>query len=129
LVFILKLVLHFFLLPETEETVNYDKKIYKNFLTLDYYIYKNDSLVKNTSVWSSASSHHSFTKKGEEYIKEPGICDECRSKLFYYPKEIHAQSFKAHLQKIFSNKPYIFLISICILLLLVILFNDKIKAR
>ena len=49
LVFILKLVLHFFLFPETEKAVNYDKKIYKNIETHDYYIYNNDSLIKKTS--------------------------------------------------------------------------------
>ena len=128
LVFILKLVLHFFLFPETEEKVNYDKKIYKNKMTRNYYIYKNNSLIRNTS----ADNLHlatvvgryglPFTKMGEEYkYGKDGI--------FYYPKEIHTQSFKVHLQQIFSNKPYIFLIAICILLFLVILFNDKIKAR
>ena len=73
LVFILKLVLHFFLFPETEEKVNYDKKIYKNKMTRNYYIYKNNSLIRNTS----ADNLHQatvvgtyglpFTKMGEEY--------------------------------------------------------------
>ena len=172
LVFILKLVLHFFLFPEIEERVNYDKKIYTNTGFLDYYVYNNDSLVKNTSTYPSsgygtfyrqkgtgkvvtkkkirklaAASGYTFkgyivearlslttnavgySKKGEQYVVEPKVCNDCESRLFYYPKEIHTQSFKVHLQKIFSNKPYIFLISICILLLLLILFNDKIKDR
>lgn len=135
LVFILKLVLHFFLFSEIEEKVNYDKKIYTGMSSRDYYVYENDSLVKNTSLKKSVGTallygdYKPYTKMGQEYIYEPRICNECGGRIFYYPKEIHAQSFKAHLQKIFSNKPYIFLISICILLLLVILFNDKIKAR
>ena len=132
LVFILKLVLHFFLFPETEKAVNYDKRIYKNSNSFDYYTYVNISLIKNTSnnkLIGTAKYGLPYTKMGEEYIYESGVCDECRGKTFYYPKEIHTQSFKVHLQKIFSNKPYIFLIAICILLFLVILFNDKIKAR
>ena len=175
LVFILKLVLHFFLFSEIEEKVNYDKKIYTNIGFLDYYVYSNDSLVKNTSTYPSSDNRTYyrqkgtgkvfpfievitfadeanypgtleeylvearlslttnaagyFTKKGEQYVFEPGVCKACKPRLFYYPKEIHTQSFKVHLQKIFSNKPYIFLIAICILLFLVILFNDKIKAR
>ena len=174
LVFILKLVLHFFLFSEIEEKINYDKKIYTNTGSLDYYVYENDSLVKNTSTYSfypvertyrqegtgkviteqqllklsaetglsveeiiqvnnlkfhlKLHSVFTFTKKGEQYVFEPGECEKCLDKVFYYPKEIRDQSFKAHLQKIFSNKPYIFLISICTLLLLVTLFNDKIKA-
>ena len=133
LVFILKLVLHFFLFSEIEEKINYDKKIYTNTGSLDYYVYENDSLVKNTSLKNVGTAYlygdyNPYTKMGQEYIFEPGICNECGGRMFYYPKEIHAQSFKAHLQKIFSNKPYIFLISICTLLLLVTLFNDKIKA-
>ena len=174
LVFILKLVLHFFLFSEIEEKINYDKKIYTNTGSLDYYVYENDSLVKNTSTYSfypaertytyrqegkgkviteqkllnlaaesgfsveeliqvnnlkvHLNSVFTFTKKGEQYVFEPGECEKCLDKVFYYPKEIRDQSFKAHLQKIFSNKPYIFLISICTLLLLVTLFNDKIKA-
>ena len=128
LVFILKLVLHFFLFPETEKAVNYDKKIYKNKNTRNYYIYKNNSLIRNTSAENlhRASGFDAydlpFTKMGEEYIYG-------KDGIFYYPKEIHTQSFKVHLQQIFSNKSYIFLIAICILLFLVILFNDKIKAR
>ena len=175
LVFILKLVLHFFLFSEIEEKVNYDKKIYTNIGFLDYYVYSNDSLVKNTSTYPSSDNRTYyrqkgtgkvfpfievitsadeanypgtleeylvearlslttnaagyFTKKGEQYVFEPGVCKACKPRLFYYPKEIHTQSFKVHLQKIFSNKPYIFLIAICILLFLVILFNDKIKTR
>jgi len=173
LVFILKLVLHFFLFSEIEEKVNYDKKIYTNIGFLDYYVYSNDSLVKNTSTYPSSDNRTYyrqkgtgkviplieiiaaadranwpleeyivearlslttnaagyFTKKGEQYVFEPGVCKACKPRLFYYPKEIHTQSFKVHLQKIFSNKPFIFLIAICILLFLVILFNDKIKTR
>ena len=134
LVFILKLVLHFFLFSEIEEKVNYDKKIYTNINSLDYYVYENDSLVKNTSLKNVGTAYlygdyNPYTKMGQEYIYEPRMCNECGIRMFYYQEEIHVQSFKAHLQKIFSNKPYIFLISICILLLLVILFNDKIKAR
>ena len=138
LVFILKLVLHFFLLPETEKAVNYDKKIYKNAATRNYYIYKNNSLIRNTSAVSLIRYQYyidqleaavPFTKMGEAYIYEPAVCDGCSGAVFYYPKEIHTQSFKVHLQQIFSNKSYIFLIAICILLFLVILFNDKIKAR
>jgi hypothetical protein len=137
LVFILKLVLHFFLFPETEKAVNYDKKIYKNIETHDYYIYNynNDSLIKKTSAHNLRRATMlgryglPFTKMGEEYIYEPAVCYKCMGKIFYYPKEIHTQSFKVHLQQIFSNKSYIFLIAICILLFLVILFNDKIKAR
>lgn len=137
-VFILKLVLHFFLFPETEKAVNYDKRIYKNSFTLDYYTYENGSLIKNTSdysLYSRLKPYHLyegkdfFTKMGEGYILEPGVCNACVGKVFYYPKEIYIQSFKVHLQNIFSNKPYIFLISIGILLLLIILFNDKIEAR
>ena len=133
LVFILKLVLHFFLFPETEKAVNYDKRIYKNSNSFDYYTYVNISLIKNTSKKEIITSYREglnpTTKNGQEYIFEDGVCDDCGYSLFYYPKEIHTQSFKAHLQQIFSNKPYIFLIAICILLFLVILFNDKIKAR
>ena len=148
LVFILKLVLHFFLFPETEKAVNYDKKIYKNIETHDYYIYNynNDSLIKKTSAHNLRRATMlgryglPFTKMGEEYIYESAakeeivyingaVCSGCSGKIFYYPKEIHTQSFKVHLQKIFSNKPFIFLIAICILLFLVILFNDKIKTR
>ena len=172
LVFILKLVLHFFLFSEIEEKVNYDKKTYTNIGSLDYYVYNNGSLVKNTSTsptsfgtfyrqkgtgkviplieiiaaadranWPleeyivearlslTTNAPGYFTKKGEQYVFEPGVCKACKPRLFYYPKEIHTQSFKVHLQKIFSNKPYIFLIAICILLFLVILFNDKIKTR
>jgi preprotein translocase subunit Sec63 len=133
LVFILKLVLHFFLFTETEKAVNYDKKIYVNYRTINFYTLINNSLVKNTSKKEIITSYREglnpTTKNGQEYIFEDGVCDDCGYSLFYYPKEIHTQSFKAHLQQIFSNKPYIFLIAICILLFLVILFNDKIKAR
>ena len=135
LVFILKLVLHFFLFPETEKAVNYDKKIYKNVETRNYYIYKNNSLIRNTSAENLLRATVvdayglPFTKMGEAYIYEKSVCDGCSGAVFYYPKEIHTQSFKVHLQQIFSNKSYIFLIAICILLFLVILFNDKIKAR
>jgi len=137
LVFILKLVLHFFLFSEIEYKVNYDKKIYANTRSRNYYVYVNDSLVKNNSgrglvyynQFNFSINSESFTKMGQEYIFEPATCKGCRDRIFYYPKEIHTQSFKVHLQKIFSNKSYIFLISICILLFLVILFNDKIKAR
>ena len=140
LVFILKLVLHFFLFPETEEKVNYDKKIYAFYGGYDYYIYNNDSLIKNRSVdynsdlYDAAkgfrgSTKGAFTKMGEAYIFEKPVCKDCVGAVFYYPKEIHTQSFKVHLQQIFSNKSYIFLIAICILLFLVILFNDKIKTR
>ena len=140
LVFILKLVLHFFLFPETEEKVNYDKKIYAFYGGYDYYIYNNDSLIKNlrvdyesilyrTAQWGNYNPKGAFTKMGEAYIYEKPPCKGCVGAVFYYPKEIHTQSFKVHLQQIFSNKSYIFLIAICILLFLVILFNDKIKAR
>ena len=133
LVFILKLVLHFFLFSEIEDKVNYYKKIYTNINSLDYYVYENDSLVKNTSLKNVGTAYlygdyNPYTKMGQEYIYEPRMCNECVIRMFYYQEEIHVQSFKAHLQKIFSNKPYIFLISICTLLLLVTLFNDKIKA-
>ena len=136
LVFILKLVLHFFLFPETEKAVNYDKRIYVNAQSVDYYIYNNNnnSLIRNNSKNSlvvhllTYNLGDCFTKIGEAYIFEP-VCLDCRGRVFYYPKEIHTQSFKVHLQQIFSNKSYIFLIAICILLFLVILFNDKIKAR
>jgi len=133
LVFILKLVLHFFLFTETEKAVNYDKKIYVNYRTINFYTLINNSLVKNTSKKEIITSYREglnpTTKNGQEYIFEDGVCDDCGYSLFYYPKEIHTQSFKVHLQKIFSNKPNIFLIAICILLFLLILFNDKIKAR
>ena len=136
LAFILKLVLHFFIFPETEKVVNYDKKIYTNTQTRDYYTFNNDSLIKNTSknqllyiLRNSGGSIKPTTKNGQEYIYENRVCDTCGDSIFYYPKEIHFLSFRVHIQNILTIKPYIFFISICILLLLVILFNDKIKAR
>jgi vacuolar-type H+-ATPase subunit H len=123
LVFILKLVLHFFLFPETEKAVNYDKKIYIRLFDI------NQRVRDGLKAKRAGTTYNPDTTMWTSYIVEPAVCDGCGARFFYYPKEIHTQSFKVHLQKIFSNKPYIFLIAICILLFLVILFNDKIKAR
>ena len=92
-----------------------------------------------------------YTKNGEVLINEymdasavkvsvenPGsgwpptvdrILSSTISNVFYYPKEYRSADFATHLQNLFKDKLWIFGISFGIMLLLVFLFNDKIKAR
>jgi len=127
LVLILKPVLHFSLLPETEQFVNYDKKIYANRLG-DRYKIVEDKVVLDTDS-DYRYRYGKYTKNGEEYVIQPATCSDCGGSVFYYPKEIRSLSFKTHIQQIFKVKLYLFLILILILSLIVFLFNDKIKAR
>ena len=135
LVLILKPVLHFSLFPETEQIVNYDKKIdvsYSNLSkTTQVYEFDGDTLVqvKKNSLNSIWEYDGKYTKNGEMYVLQRSDCTDCSTLIFYYPKEIRSLSFKTHIQQIFKVKLYLFLILILILSLIVFLFNDKIKAR
>ena len=126
LVLILKPVLHFSLLPETEQFVNYDKKIYANKYG-DHYKIVEHKVVLDTDSYDYRGGK--FTKNGELYVIQQATCNDCSTSVFYYPKEIRSLSFKTHIQQIFKVKLYLFLILILILSLIVFLFNDKIKAR
>ena len=134
LVLILKPVLHFSLLPEIEQFVNYDKKIDVSSESLlkiiQVYEFEGDSLVqvkkRPTYIWEYDGK---YTKNGEVYILQRSTCTDCSTHIFYYPKEIRCLSFKTHIQQTFKVKLYLFFILILILSLIVFLFNDKIKAR
>jgi len=125
LVLILKPVLHFSLLPETEQFVNYDKKIFANLYGDIYRINEDKVVLISNSDYRAGK----YTKNGEVYVKQSPACNDCSTSVFYYPKEIRSLSFKTHIQQIFKVKLYLFLILILILSLIVFLFNDKIKAR
>ena len=134
LVLILKPVLHFSLFPETEQFVNYDKKIdvsSKSLLNIiQVYEFEGDSLVQVKKKPPHIAGYDGkYTKNGEEYVLQSYTCTDCSTQIFYYPKEIKSLSFKTHIQQIFKVKLYLFLILILILSLIVFLFNDKIKAR
>ena len=125
LVLILKPVLHFSLLPETEQFVNYDKKIFANLYGDIYRINEDKVVLISNSDYKAGK----YTKNGEMYVKQSRVCEGCSHSVFYYPKEIRSLSFKTHIQQIFKVKLYLFFILILILSLIVFLFNDKIKAR
>lgn len=127
LVLILKPVIHFSLFRETEQIVNYDKKIYENRYG-DAYIIVGGELVKDTTSYYK-TKYNKFTKNGETYIMQPSNCENCDYSVFYYPKETRGLSFRMHIQKIFRVKLYLFFVSILTLSLIVFLFNDKIKVR
>jgi hypothetical protein len=125
LVLILKPVLHFSLFPETEQFVNYDKKIYANLYGDIYGINKG----KVVLISNRDFRPEKLTKNGERYVMESRVCNDCSTSVFYHPKEIRSLSFITHMQQIFKVKLYLFFILILILSLIVFLFNDKIKAR
>jgi len=127
LVLILKPVLHFSLFPETEQIVNYDKKIFADLVGDAYWIIEDKVVLDTVSRYKFRNGK--FTRNRERYILQPATCDDCNSSVFYYPKEIKSLSFKTHIQQIFKVKLYLFFILILILSLIVFLFNDKIKAR
>lgn len=63
-----------------------------------------------------------FTSNGDQLYMDDKCCG-----LFMY--KLKNTSFNEYLNQHFLNKPYIFMISFGIMLLFVLLFNDKIKAR
>ena len=141
LVFLTKPILHVSFFTETQEVVNYNKKIIENPYTKDYYllnskgdlIHKKDTIFPN-SYWNSSSLSgllrtgvNWVTVKGEKYIKEE-IGDGSQN-IFYYPLETMPLSFNEHLDVMFKSKLWIFLVSIGVMTVIVFLFNDKIKAR
>ena len=134
LVLILKPVLHFSLFPETEQFVNYDKKIDVSSESLlniiQVYEFEGDSLVQVKKRPTYIPGYDGkYTKNGEEYVLQSYKCTDCSTQIFYYPKEIRCLSFKTHIQQTFKVKLYLFFILFLILSLIVFLFNDKIKAR
>jgi len=133
LVIILKLVLHFSLFPETEQIVNFDKKVYISHLYYTRALNRHKALLNYNSnpnvTRSEKDARLKKHKNSSKYdfvnlIKHPDT-----GRTFYYPKELKSLSFKTHLQQIFRDKLYLFFISILTLSLVVFLFNDKIKAR
>lgn len=121
LVFLLKPVIHFTLFPEQEEYVNYDRKI---ILTP-----KDEEMTYvEMERFYSWSGNLYMGSKGEKLERE-AVSGTNRYNYFYYPKENRFLSFRSHLQLLLKEKLWIFSISFGSMLLLVFLFNDKIKAR
>ena len=129
LVFLLKPVIHFTLFPEQEEYVNYDRKILVDKELSP--VYWSDGDIIGDELYMAYYSFYGdgvYTRKGEEIIRE-AIVGTNRYNYFYYPKENRILSFRSHLQLLLKEKLWIFAISFGSMLLLVFLFNDKIKAR
>ena len=132
LVFLSKPIMHVSLFTETQEVVNYDKKITVNSREKDFFVKANERgplIFSNgeTNIASAAINSIAYTKKGEKYIYEKS--SEYSARVFYYPLETVSLSFNEHLEVMFKSKLWIFLVSIGALTVIVFLFNDKIKAR
>ena len=141
LVFLSKPIMHVSFFTETQEVVNYNKKIIENPYTKDYYllnsmgdlIHQKDTIFLNPA-WNNRylsallrTGVNWVTVKGEKYIKEE-IGDGSQN-IFYYPLETMPLNFNEHLDVMFKSKLWIFLVSIGVMTVIVFLFNDKIKAR
>ena len=136
LIILIKLIVHFFIYPIQEGTVNYDKEIiHESFST--YYLRNKENIFTKDSLgflekYTGSQGNFAniisgygtlFTKNGEE------IRMKRKDFAFYYPKEYRSADFATHLQNLFKDKLWIFGMLFGIMLLLVFLFNDKIKAR
>ena len=138
LVVFIKPIIHYFIYPNQEEFVNYDKEIiHESFTTASLRnsenVFIKDSLgfleqyTDSSSVFGNIIlSYNIFTKNGEE-IRQKKV--EGSSVIFYYPKEYRSANFATHLQNLFKDELWIFLVSIGVMTVIVFLFNDKIKAR
>jgi hypothetical protein len=141
LVFLSKPIMHVSFFTETQEVVNYNKKIIENPYTKDYYLLnsKGDLIHQKDTIFLNPAWNNRYlsgllrtginwvTVKGEKYIKEE-IGDGSQN-IFYYPLETMPLNFNEHLEIMFKSKLWIFLVSIGVLIVIVFLFNDKIKAR
>ena len=141
LVFLSKPIMHVSFFTETQEVVNYNKKIIENPYTKDYYLLnsKGDLIHQKDTIFLNPAWNNRYlsgllrtgvnwvTVKGEKYIKEE-IGDGSQN-IFYYPLETMPLNFNEHLEIMFKSKLWIFLVSIGVLIVIVFLFNDKIKTR
>jgi hypothetical protein len=140
LVVFIKLVVHYFIYPNQEEFVYYDKEIIhesftNNELRNPENVFIKDSLgfLEQVPVDSRFSKfgniivrNNIFTKNGEE-IRQKKVGGSLV--IFYYPKEYRSANFATHLHNLFKDELWIFLVSIGAMTVIVFLFNDKIKAR
>ena len=107
---------------ETTLRLNDDSKSYNEYLkSINYW------LTITSDLHIQALNGEAYTKKGEKYIYER-ITDDSYI-VFYYPLETFPLSFNEHLEVMFKSKLWIFLVSILVITVIVLLFNDKIKAR
>ena len=119
MVVLIKPIIQYNFFPTQSEFVNYDKKI----------AYSNENLDERRFAISNGfyTGDLGQTPNGEEIF---GSSKDSRDPVtFYYPKEMKSEKFKFYLENIFKSELKIFAISLGIMLLLVFLFNDKIKAR
>ena len=140
LVVFMKLVVHYFIYPNQEEFVDYDKEVIhesfsNNLLRNSENVFIKDSLgfLEQFPVDSGfvrfgniILRNNIFTKNGDE-IRQKIVGDS--PVIFYYPKEYRSANFATHLQNLFKDELWIFLVSIGAMTLIVFLFNDKIEAR
>jgi hypothetical protein len=129
----LKPIIHYTFFEKQEEFINYDR--YSFFYSYDKNTYTKDSY-GNLAFYGKPSAGINYrefreknisTQKGEQIIRISFAAD---SRIYYFhPKEIKTVSFKKHLKAMFIDKNWVFFISFGSLLLLVVLMNDKIKAR
>ena len=97
--------------------MNYDKKIAYSNADLD---------TDRFHILNGLNGDLGQTPNGEKIIGSHK--DSNDPTTFYYPKEMKSEKFKFYLENLFKDKLWIFGISFGIMLLLVFLFNDKIKA-
>ncbi|MDC1459408.1 hypothetical protein N8346_01665 [Flavobacteriaceae bacterium] len=159
LVVFIKLVIHYFIYPNQEEFVNYDKEIQIGgnspaYLENgdEYGRVSNNIYVCNDGKLSiaKAMSFGSFQTKVcgtiyneiNDYIPYKGVDFYTKNGefihkstqdgsliYFYYPKKQVNSNFITHINKLLIDKLWIFLVTIGAMTVIVFLFNDKIKAR
>ena len=133
----LKPVIHYTFFNTDEEFVNYDRKLL--FGSNNTNTYKKDTLgnliyygvtARRNRFSSPFGGVAIYTKEGEIIINERGGSgQDAYTNYYFYTKEIRTASFKTSLNAMFTQKKWIFLISILSILIAVFLMNDKLKAK
>jgi hypothetical protein len=151
LVFLVKPILHFSFSPDISQEIDFNNKKYVDGYVTEGWYYKDrnglepnkciddfdergvkyDCMTLYQAARSSWPQEFAFTKNGERYRLEKGTSNLDLygniTTVYYYP--FMNLSFMTHLSLLFESKLWIFAISFGSMLLLVFLFNDKIKVR